>query len=352
MILAVVFALAAAMANAVNLLTQHKASIGAPGRVRGWRLALYLPRQPLWLLGVAAAVGSFIVQALALHNGPMSVVQPLLVTELVFVLVLRRVWIGQDVARAAWASVTVVCVSLAVFLAVGEPTGGHPFPAAKQWLSAGLVFVLVLRRIWIRQDVARAAWASVTVVCVTLAVFLAVGEPTGGHPFPAAKQWLSAGLVFGGAIAVLALLGLRGTPARRAAVLAAATGLTASMEASFLKTATQTLSVSGVGGMLTDWPVYAFIAATITGALLQQGALHVGPLAVSQPILVITDPFASIILSVWLFGEHFTDSPAKVAIAVVAFAVMAAGVTMLTRTAPQDLSPANPAGPASSGTTR
>ena len=292
MILAVVFALAAAMANAVNLLTQHKASIGAPRRVKGWRLALYLPRQPLWLLGVAAAVGSFIFQALALHNGPISVVQPLLVTE--------------------------------------------------------LVFVLVLRRIWIRQDVARAAWASVTVVCVTLAVFLAVGEPTGGHPFPAAKQWLSAGLVFGGAIAVLALLGLRGTPARRAAVLAAATGLTASMEASFLKTATQTLSVSGVGGMLTDWPVYAFIAAIITGALLQQAALHVGPLSVSQPILVITDPFASIILSVWLFGEHFTNSPAKVAIAAVAFAVMAAGVTMLTRTAPQDLTPSEPAGPASS----
>jgi len=292
MLLAVVFALAASMANAINLLTQHKASIGAPRRVKGWRLALYLPRQPLWLLGVAAAVGSFVFQALALHNGPMSVVQPLLVTELVFVLVLRRVWIHQDVARAAWTSVSVVCVTLAVFLAVGEPTGGHPFPAAKQWLSAGLVF--------------------------------------------------------GGAIAVLTLLGLRGAPARRAAVLAAATGLTAALEASFLKTAAQTLSVSGVGGMLTDWPVYAFIAATITSALLQQGALHVGPLSVSQPILVITDPFASIILSVWLFGEYFTDSPAKVAIAAVAFAVMAAGVTMLTRTAPQDLAPSRPASPASS----
>jgi len=290
--LAVVFALAAAMANAINLMTQHKASIGAPRQVKGWRLALYLPRQPLWLLGVAAAVGSFVFQALALHSGPMSVVQPLLVTE--------------------------------------------------------LVFVLVLRRVWIRQDVARAAWASVTVVCVTLAVFLAVGEPTGGHPFPAAKQWLSAGLVFGGAVAVLAVLGLRGAPARRAAVLAAATGLTAALEATFLKTATETLSVSGIGGMLANWPVYAFIAAIITGALLQQATLHVGPLSVSQPILVITDPFASIILSVWLFGEHFTDSPAQVAIAVVAFAAMAAGVTMLTRTAPQDLTPSTPASPASS----
>jgi len=192
-------------------------------------------------------------------------------------------------------------------------------------LITELIFTLVLRRVWIHQDVARAAWASVGVVCVTLAVFLAVGEPTGGHPYPAAARWLSAGLVLGGAIVVLTLLGLRGPPVRRAAALAAAAGLMASLEASLLKTVTQTLSVSGIDGMLTAWPVYAFIAATITGALLQQGALHVGPLSVSQPLLVIIDPFASIILSVWLFGERFTNSPAKVAIAVVAFAVMAVG---------------------------
>ena len=140
MILAVVFALAAAFCSAANLLTQHAASISAPKREKGWRLALYLLRQPLWLLGWAAAAGTFIFQALALHNGLMSVVQPVLVTELVFVLVLRRVWIHQDVAAAAWASVLVVCLSLAVFLIAAEPSGGQPSPQTKQWLSAGLVF--------------------------------------------------------------------------------------------------------------------------------------------------------------------------------------------------------------------
>jgi drug/metabolite transporter (DMT)-like permease len=281
--LVVVFALAAAFSNAVNLITQHKASIGAPRREKGWRLALYLPRQPLWLLGAAAAVGSYAFQALALHNGPMSVVQPILITELVFVLVLRRVWIHQEVARAAWAAVLVVCAALAVFLAAAEPTGGNPAPAPAEWLSAGLAF--------------------------------------------------------GAAIAALAVLGTRGPPARRAAVFAVAAALTWALEATFLKTATGTLAASGIGGMLTDWPIYAFIAATITGTLLQQAALHVGPLSVSQPFLVITDPFASIILSVWLFDERFTDSPAKITIAVLAFAVMAVGVTMLTRTAPKDLTP-------------
>ena len=147
MTFAVVFALAAAFSNAVNLMTQHSASVGAPAREKGWRLALYLVRQPLWLLGGAAAVGSYAFQALALHNGPMSVVQPVLVTELVFVLVLRRVWIRQDVARAAWAAVTVVCVALAVFLAVAEPTGGQPAP------GGGGVAV---RRAGVRRDHRRA----------------------------------------------------------------------------------------------------------------------------------------------------------------------------------------------------
>ena len=126
MTLTVVFALAAALSNAVNLMTQHSASVGAPKREKGWRLVAYLFRQPLWLLGWIAAVGGFAFQAVALHYGQLSVVQPILVTELVFVLVLRRVWIRQDVARAAWAAVLVVCGALAVFLAVAEPTGGHP----------------------------------------------------------------------------------------------------------------------------------------------------------------------------------------------------------------------------------
>ena len=289
MILAVVFALAAAFCNAVNLMTQHSASVGAPEREKGWRLAVYLVRQPLWLLGAVAAVGSFAFQALALHNGLLSVVQPVLVTELVFVLVLRRVWIHQEVTRAAWGAVLVVCVSLGVFLTAAEPTGGHPVPETAEWLSAVLVF--------------------------------------------------------GGTIAVLAAAGRRGSAVRRAAAFATAAALAWALLAGFLKTATEMLATFGIGGMLTRWPVYALVAAAVAGTLLEQAALHVGPLSVSQPVLVVIDPFASIILSVWLFDERFTNSPAKVAAGVVSFAVMAAGVIALSRTAPQDLTPSRPARP-------
>ena len=286
MTLTVVFALAAAFSNAVNLMTQHSASVGAPKREKGWRLVAYLIRQPLWLLGWIAAVGGFAFQAVALHYGQLSVVQPILVTELVFVLVLRRVWIRQDVARAAWTAVLVVCGALAVFLTVAEPTGGHPTPETAEWLSALLVF--------------------------------------------------------GGAIAGLAVLGRRGSPTRRTALFAVAAALAWALMATFLKTATETLTTSGIGGMLTRWPVYALAAAAVTGTLLEQAALHVGPLSVSQPLLVIINPLASIILSIWLFDERFTDSPAKITIAVVAMAILAAGVIALSRTAPKDLTPSRP----------
>jgi drug/metabolite transporter (DMT)-like permease len=289
MTLTVVFALLSSFSNAVNLMTQHSASIAAPQREKGWRLAGYLVRQPLWLIGAVAAIGAFAFQALALHNGQLSVVQPILVTELVFVLVLRRVWIRQHVAGAAWAAVLVVCVGLAVFLTVAEPTGGHAAPQAAEWVSVVLLF--------------------------------------------------------GGIIAMLTVLGTRGSPVRRAAVFATAAALAWALMATFIKTATQTLSASGISGVLARWPVYALAAAAVAGTLLEQAALHVGPLSVSQPVLVIINPFASIILSVWLFDEHFTDSPAKIAIAVLSFAVLAAGVTALSRTAPKDLAPSRPAGP-------
>ena len=283
MTLTVVFALAAAFSNAVNLMTQHSASVGAPEREKGWRLVVYLFRQPLWLLGWIAAVGGFAFQAVALHYGQLSVVQPILVTELVFVLVLRRVWIRQEVARAAWTAVLVVCGALAVFLTVAEPTGGNLTPETAEWLS-------VL-------------------------------------------------LVFGGVIALLAVLGMRGSPTRRTALFAVAAALAWALMATFLKTATETLTTSGLSGMLTRWPVYALVAAAMAGTLLEQSALHVGPLSVSQPLLVIINPLASIILSIWLFDERFTDSPAKIATAVAAIVILAAGVIALSRTAPKDLTP-------------
>jgi hypothetical protein len=143
--------------------------------------------------------------------------------------------------------------------------------------------------------------------------------------------------VFGGAVAVLAVMARWGSPVRRAALYATAASITWALMASFIKATTNLLAGSGLVGVLEHWPVYALLLAGVLGSVLQQAALQVGPLSVSQPLIVVVDPAVAIVLSVWIFDERFTVSPAQKAIAGIAFCVMALGVTILSRAAPTDL---------------
>ena len=280
-LLAALFALAAAFANALNVVAQHRANVQAPTGASVWRLARYLVRQPVWLLGGVGMIGAFVFQALALHNGQLSVVQPLLVTE--------------------------------------------------------LVFALILRRLWVRQEISAAAWTSAAVTCIGLAIFVAMSEPQGGKPVPSASAWVSVIAVLGGLACGVALFARHGTPVRRAALFATSASIVWALEASFIKTTTDTLTAHGVLGMFGRWPVYTLIIGGTAGILLEQSALHVGPLSVSQPLLVAVDPLVSVVLGVWLFDETFTDDPGKIALGVAAFIVMAVGILLLSRTAPQDI---------------
>ena len=215
MTVTIIFALAAALANAVHLMTQHAASAGVTGKVRGWKLASFLIRQPLWLLGWVAAAGGFAFQAIALHSGQLSIVQPVLVTELVFALVLRRFWVHQDIAKTAWTAALVTCAALAVFLTAAEPHGGHLRPDAADW-----AFSLA---------------------------------------------------VFGGAVAVLAVTARWGSPVRRATLYATAASITWALMATFIKAATNALAASGPVGMLAHWPIYALVVSGIVGSALPTG---------------------------------------------------------------------------------
>lgn len=241
-------------------------------------MARYLVQNRLWLIGTAAAFAGFGFQAAALHGGRLSVVQPVLVTELIFVLVLRWLWLRQRVRPAAWGSAALTCISLAVFLVAAEPRGGNASPTPSAWL-----------------------WA--------------IGP-------------------FGGAAVVLTVLATRGSPARRAAQYGAAAAVAGGLEATFIKTSAHTLTTDGVSAVLGEWPVYALALSAIAGALLVQAALHVGPLSISQPLMVVINPIVSIALSVLVFDEHFTDDTSAILLAACSFAAMAVGVVLQTLTGP------------------
>jgi drug/metabolite transporter (DMT)-like permease len=274
----IVFALLAAFFNALNVVTQHIASISDPGHSKGWRFVRYLLSNPLWLFGWLALAGAFVFQAFALHIGQMSVVQPLLVTE--------------------------------------------------------LVFALLLRRFWVRQRIRGVTWGAAAATCATLAVFVAVSEPTGGTAVPTSSAWAGAVAATAGTACVLALCSLRGAPARRAALLGAAASVSWALVAAFIKAFTDTLTQYGLGGMFAHWPIYALAVAGLAAEYLNQAALHVGPLSASQPLLVVVDPIVSIALSIWIFNETFTSDAARLTLAVLSFAGMCAAVVVLVRTTP------------------
>lgn len=279
----VLFALLTALCNAVSVITRHIAGTADPHRPTGFGLVGYLLRNPRWLAGSGAQVGAFVFQAVALHLGQLSVVQPLLVVELVFALVLRQVWIHQEVAAAAWAGAVAACAGLAVFLVAAEPRGGHSGPTASHW-------------------------------AVAIAASLAV-------------------------VAVLSLLGLGGPPGSRAALRALAAGMMWALEAAFIKAATDDAADGGLAGLFTHWAVYAVAVGGLAGVVLEQAALQGGPLRVSQPLLAITDPVVSVALSMWLFGEYFVMDAAALAAAAAGFGVMCTGVVVISRTAPATLRP-------------
>jgi hypothetical protein len=173
---------------------------------------------------------------------------------------------------------------------------------------------------------------------VALGLFLASSEPHGGTDYPASHAWLTGAWGTVGAAAALALLGLRGSTVRRTALVASATAMMWALVATLVKTMTDTWSEFGVGGMFLHWPVYALAAAGLGAEVLQQMTLRVGPLSVSQPILVIVNPIVSIALSVWIFEEYFTPDAPRLALGSVAFAIMCASAAVLTRTAPASMS--------------
>jgi drug/metabolite transporter (DMT)-like permease len=275
---AILFAILSALSNACSAVLQRLAVIDEGPSRSVWKTATHLVRQPMWLLGGVFLVGTFAFSALALYFGPLSVVQPVLVLELIFTLGFRAFLLHDHIAGRTWAAALLICVGLAAFLMVASPADGAHVPTALQWLVAIST---------------RAA-------------------------------------IVGG----LLLLSRFGSPARRAALFGAATAVVWSLDAAFVKATVDELAHTGLVGLLFHWPLYAMIATGVSGTILLQGALQVGPLAASQATLLIVDPLASIGLGIELFHEQLSTGPGAMAGIVLSLAVLAAGVVSLSIWAP------------------
>jgi drug/metabolite transporter (DMT)-like permease len=268
---AVLLAIAASFCTAMSSVCQRLGARSAAAPGFDVTLLLRLARRPAWLLGLISMIGGFVLQVIALHYGALALVQPILAIELIFVFGYMAVIGSRRVKLRDWLATAAMCAGLGLFLLAAAPSGGRAHAPGRLWWVAGL--------------------ACLVVVTAALAVAFGLGH----RPGPA--------------------------PARRAAVLGAATGISWGFMAAVIKELSSHLG-EGIGAIASTWSLYVLTVAGLATLLLAAHALAAGPLAASQPGFTILDPLAATLLGLFLFSEHIQTSPP-------ALAGQAAGLTLL-----------------------
>jgi drug/metabolite transporter (DMT)-like permease len=248
--LAIVLVLLAAVANATALVLLRKATEaeGAHPTFSLPMLWVLVRQRPVWGAGISAIATGAVLQFCALSNGPLSVVQLVILIELPFTLIGARLVLGGRLRTREWSAILAMTAGLIVVLFTLSPSGGDPF-------SADLL------------------------------------------------TWLI-GLAATVAVAITALvLARRSTPATRTALFGVATGVVSGLIAVLAK-AVAVAAADGIAAVIATWQTWALIAAAVGGFFLLQNALQAGRLAASQPGITLANPAVALVWGVGLFHEH------------------------------------------------
>jgi hypothetical protein len=262
--MAVVLALLAAAANALATVLQRIGveEAGAEGRQN---LMASVMRRPIWFAGLSLTSASFLLQAVALSVGDLSSVQPVMVTELLFLLLILVLWFRQPLGWREWAGAAGTATGLSAFLALSAATPGHERPGHGDWVLL-----------------------------------------------------LAASL---GAVVAAALAARRGPRSWRAAAYGVAGGIMFALTAAFIKTVAE-MWPRGLATVATHWQTYGVAVSGLIGLVLSQHALEAGPVAASQSALLVMNPIASIVMGVFLFGDHLHAAGGRLGFELAALVVM------------------------------
>lgn len=275
MVIAVFAALAAGCAFALGAVLQQSAAREAPPNTSlSWRLLVDLMHRRRWLLGIGCDVGSFALQAVALAHGPLALVQPLLVTGVLFSVPLSVRWRGKRLRPQDRVATVAVAGGLALFLAAASPTEGKPQTSLTRW-----VLILIA-------------------VSGLMALAVAAGRWAGG--------------------------------AARATLYAVAAGTAFGLMAALTKTCTWLLG-KGAVTFFTSWQPYALALVALAGAIVQQSAFQAGPLPASLPVMDAIEPTVAVLIGVFAFAEHLSTSAGALACEALGILALLAGIVVLDR---------------------
>jgi drug/metabolite transporter (DMT)-like permease len=199
-------------------------------------------------------------------------------------------------------------------------------------LVANLLFALPVNH-WLRQEPVKPnelVWAGV--LMVGLAGFLlvaTVGVPE-THDTADRGPAIAAGILVVLVAASLALTARRAGRSTGATLLGVTTGVLFAVTASLIKECTGLIS-QGPVTMLTGWQSYALVIVGAFGLLFNQLAYQAGPLSASLPAVAVVDPLVAILLGITVFDEHLRHSLPAIIGEVVFLGLLAAGGINLAR---------------------
>lgn len=274
---AVIFALIASFCTATSSVCQRMGARATPNRGFSLTLLFRLATQPIWLAGVGSMILGFVFQLIALRNGELALVQPILATELLFVFGYMTRVSSVTVTRRDWLAAAAMAAGLGGFLFVAEPHGGRLHAPGTLWWLAAIA--------------------------------------TGGFVLLMTTAALGTGR-------------RQKSSARRAALLGIATGASWGFVAAVIKELSSHLG-GGFTAVFSNWSPYVVVGAGAVSMLLASHALQAGPLAASQPGFTIVDPLAASLLGVFIFGEHVRTGILALALQALCLLVLSAGATAL-----------------------
>lgn len=277
---AIVAALSAAALFAVATAFQHRSAGLVTVAGRGGGFVSRTLRHPLWIVGSVANLAGLGLHALALRDGPLTLVQPLLVIGVIFTLPLRQIMEHRRPRRAEICWAAVLTLGLAVFLILATPANG---------------------------------------------------PVQGADPEPMVFCAAAIGLVIAGCLVTDRCT----SAATGAMLLGTAAGLLFAVGAALLKETTDVLS-RGAAALFTTWPCYALVAVGGVGLLLSQYAYRAGPLRASLPAITAVNPIVSVVIGVAVFDEPFHTAPGYLLGEMLGLALLAVAAVGLTRSVPDE----------------
>src|SRR3974390_589190 len=133
-----VLAVGAALCNALTSVFQRMGVEDAPEEST-MRLSLmaHAIRRGIWLLGFARMIVSFLLQSFALHIGRLSVVQPILTMELLFLVAILGTYFRFSISIREWIGASAIAFGPSGFLYFAAPGGGDAVPTNLGWIVVG-----------------------------------------------------------------------------------------------------------------------------------------------------------------------------------------------------------------------